>query len=296
MIDKYTVLYHSNCYDGMASAWVIHKYLQSIDALDHSLFLALNYGDSVPEVTNSHVIMVDFSYKRPEMEAIIKDCRSIIILDHHKTAQYELEGLREDFPDKVEKIIFDMKRSGAGIAWDYYFDPTLRPDLVNYVEDRDLWRYNLPESREMNAFIQSFDINLDVWLNEFGVGNLTATDFLAGKALLRQQSKLVKEIAKHAIVAALPLPLNPGFIINSNIPNAGPIGISTYTSVLMSEVCEQMLADHPEMSLAFYMFFRPSDKKTVFGLRSRDGSDVDVSYIAKLYNGGGHKHAAGFTL
>ena len=36
--------------------------------------------------------------------------------------------------------------------------------------------------------------------------------------------------------------------------------------------------------------------KTIYSLRSRPGSDVDVSEIAKQYGGGGHKHAAGFSV
>jgi hypothetical protein len=37
--------------------------------------------------------------------------------------------------------IFDMNRSGAGLAWDYFQPMTSRLRFIDYLEDRDLWRF-----------------------------------------------------------------------------------------------------------------------------------------------------------
>ena len=41
-------------------------------------------------------------------------------------------------------------------------------------------------------------------------------------------------------------------------------------------------------------WFERGDGKIQFSLRSN--GDIDVSAIAKIYNGGGHKNAAGFQM
>ena len=62
---------------------------------------------------------------------------------------------------------FDMERSGAGMTWDaIHTDHDLhreRPWLVNYVEDRDLWRFKLPNSKEVNAYISSRKQTFEEW-------------------------------------------------------------------------------------------------------------------------------------
>lgn len=269
----------------MGAAWVLNKYFNEEGWAAN--FHAANYSDEPPWdlIDGAKVYIVDFSWPREKMIEIAKRAESVLVLDHHQTAQAALQGLEGG----NLKIVFDMNRSGAGIAWDYFFPNQPHPDLVDYVEDRDLWRFNLASSREINAFIQSFDISLPVWIKEFGYhGNLSSTDVKAGEALLRQQSKLVREIAANAYFTHLPITeVLPGDISN---------GIFVRTGCLFSEVCEQMLKDHPEAEFAFYEMYRVKDGKYQYGLRSRAGSDIDVSVIAKLYGGGGHKNAAGFEL
>lgn len=288
---RLTIIYHNNCYDGVTAAWVCMKRFQA--ERPNLRAIPRNYSDPIPEdIDGDDVVVVDFSWPLAQMKDLYIRSNSLIVLDHHKTAQENLEKLPEiagEGPPEVSKlyIVFDMNRSGAGIAWDYFFSKDSRPDLVNYVEDRDLWRYALPHSREYNAYIQSFDIGLETWFSQFNEGELDVEDREVGRALLRQQSKLVKQIAYNAYPATL-----PDIWICGSIP---PAGIYVQTSILMSEVCEQMLVDHPESHFAFYSFTR-KDGKTQYGLRSRAGSSIDVSDIAKLYGGGGHPNAAGFEI
>jgi nanoRNase/pAp phosphatase (c-di-AMP/oligoRNAs hydrolase) len=46
---------------------------------------------------------------------------------------------------------------------------------------------------------------------------------------------------------------------------------------------------------AFAATYYDTDKSRVFSLRSSKGG-VDVGEVAKLFGGGGHKHAAGFSV
>jgi len=276
---KIIIIYHGNCYDGVTAAYI--AWLRFKDSAE---YLPFNYSDAPPEVKDKEIYIVDFSFKRDVIKHL-QEYNLVTVLDHHKTAQAELEGL--------PGVVFDMERSGAGITWDYFFGDNdnvnlrsyNRPELVNYIEDRDLWRFKLPHSRLVNAWIQSYDIDLEVWKNEVApqMANRSLDGIISeGGSLLRQQSKLVKSICYNASLA--------------RTPGEGKyIGPYVETSILMSEVCEQMLADYPEYPFSWYSFVR-RDGKRQYGLRSRSTENFDVSVIAKEYGGGGHRNAAGFEL
>jgi nanoRNase/pAp phosphatase (c-di-AMP/oligoRNAs hydrolase) len=63
---------------------------------------------------------------------------------------------------------------------------------------------------------------------------------------------------------------------------------------MISDALAQTLEDHPECPYAVGFITLPD--KTLYSLRSRNIEDVDVSAVAQLYGGGGHKHAAGFSV
>lgn len=73
-------IYHGNCADGFAAAWSVWKALGADNVDFHSGV----YGQQPPDVTGRKVILVDFSYKRPVLEAMATQATSILILDHHK--------------------------------------------------------------------------------------------------------------------------------------------------------------------------------------------------------------------
>lgn len=279
------VIYRNNCYDGVTAAWVAFKKF----GFEGVRYIPFNYSDQPPNVKGEDVYIIDFSFKREIMKQLAYDANNLVCLDHHKTAEAALAGLsREVILDcgKDIEIEFDMNRSGAGMAWDYFFPYETRPDLVNYVEDSDLWRFKLSSSKQVNAFIQSWDIDLATWVSEVGprLGETGTVSDLAsiireGESLLRIENKYVKSICANARLKRI---------------SDAYIGPYVETSILMSEVCDYLIKNYPgNYPFAFYSFKR-KDGKIQYGLRSR--SDFDVSVIAKQFGGGGHKNAAGFEL
>src|SRR5688572_2721511 len=118
------VIYHGSCRDGFTAAWVARLRYPAAE------FHAGHFGKRPPQVSGRHVLIVDFSYPRSVMEEMASQAESIVLFDHHKTAETELTSL--------PYANFDMHRSGAGLAWDYLFPGEPRPWIVDYVEDRDL--------------------------------------------------------------------------------------------------------------------------------------------------------------
>ena len=285
MNDKPLVIYHKDCFDGFTAAWIFRNYFGS-----DCDFHPASYGTPPPDVTGRVVYVVDFSYPRDVMKALILGSRRTVVLDHHKTAEAALVGILEELQQigqrqPGDEVVFDMQRSGAGIAWDYLsvqafprdrFHPVPRRWLVDYVEDRDLWRQALPRTREVSAYISSLPMTFEEW------DALAASTWqdVADKGAAVQQyidtyGRKAREMARFEMIAGYHVP-------TINLPY---MNCSEHVGALAEE--------YPDAPFAAG-YFRRADGRWQFSLRSRDG--FDVSEVAKGFGGGGHVAAAGFDV
>lgn len=256
-------IYHGNCADGFGAAWVVRKALGDVD------FVAGKYGESPPDVSGKDVILVDFSYKRPVLLDMASKAKSILILDHHKTAVEDLVEL----PDNVISK-FDMNRSGAMLSWEYFFPAETPPELLLHIEDRDLWRFALKNTRQIQANVFSYPYDFKVWdeLMSADVINLASE----GEAIERKHFKDINELLG---VSTREMRIGGHIIPVANLP---------YT---MSSDAGHILGE----GRPFAACYMDSPTGRTFSLRSSEDG-VDVSEIAKTYGGGGHYHASGFTV
>lgn len=194
--DDPLILYHDNCPDGFTAAWVAWRTMG-----DKAEYRAVNYGQEAPidAALGRHVYLVDFSFSREILDRLADSAASVTIFDHHKTAQADLDNWARG------RVIFDMDRSGAGITWDE-LNPGgatwlgVRPQLISYVEDRDLWRWALPDSREISEFVFSVERTFKEW-DQLAVGLEHYFEQIveAGKALLRAKRVRVATICKNGV-------------------------------------------------------------------------------------------------
>jgi oligoribonuclease NrnB/cAMP/cGMP phosphodiesterase (DHH superfamily) len=273
MSERKLVISHANCPDGFTAAWAV--WLVYPDAE----FFPGVYGQAPPDVTGRDVIMVDFSYKHDVMLKMMNDAHRIVVLDHHKSAEAELAGLDTMHDAKANVYIyFDMNKSGAMLAWEYFHEGVEPPSLVKYVEDRDLWRFALPNSNDINSAILSYPYDFNTW-------SKTATRLaysegrnkfaMMGEAINRKQTRDIAEIVdmtkRRAVIGGYE-------VWCANMP---------YT--MAPQATHIMGKDEPFAAT----YYRRKDGKYVYSLRSSE-EGIDVSEIASRYGGGGHKHAAGF--
>lgn len=167
-----------------------------------------------------------------------------------------------------------MERAGSRIAWDYYFPKEAPPPVLLHVEDRDLWRFALPKTREIQANIFSYPYEFAIW------DRLMAADpavlAVEGEAIERKHFKDVAELVK---VCQRTLHIGGHDVPAASLP---------YT--LTSDAGHLMAQGQP-----FAVCYWDTPRGRVFSLRSTDAG-LDVSEIAKHYGGGGHRNAAGFTV
>lgn len=279
-------IHHHPCADGFTAAWAIWKRWPAIR------FHPGIYGESPPDVTGKNVLIVDFSYKRPVLEAMAKTAEGIIVLDHHKSAEADLapyagwpfgsSGVNEEVVMRGAAgglplaALFDMNKSGARLAWEYAFPGAEIPEMVRHVEDRDLWRFAIPGTREINAALFSLEYTFPIW-DEFAKRLETYPDEIIGEgaAIERKHHKDVRELLK---VCTREMVIGGHRVKVANIP---------YT--LSSDAAGALAEGQPFGAC----YFDDKDGNRVFSLRSRAGG-LDVSEIAAAYGGGGHAAASGF--
>lgn len=252
------VLYHAVCADGFGAAWAAWKRFGA-----QADYVPVQHASAPPDIPpGSEVYVLDFAYSRVETEAMRRDASALTVIDHHRTAEEELRGL--------EGVIFDNQKSGAVLSWEYFHPGKPVPELLRYVMDRDLWLHRLPRSREVFAGLSAYPMDFEVW-DAFDIPTLARE----GAVVLRYQRECVALVCASARIETL-----AGYRVP--VVNAPLLG---------SEVGEELLKRYPDAPFAAVYFDR-GDGKRQWSLRSRE--DFDVSKVARLYQNGGHRQAAGF--
>lgn len=285
---KPLVIYHGNCVDGFSAAWCFW------DLYKHDMeYYPGVYQQNPPDVAGRVVYMVDFSYKSSVIEKMLDQARCIVVIDHHISAVEDLRALERRLEntdsDKWSRFdtFFNIEKSGATLAWDF-LQRSLpeglkanRPLLLGHIEDRDLWRFKLPNTREIQANVFSYEYTFENWDRLMSAGQKELLEMtVAGAAIERKHHKDIKElidVCKRFMVIG-------GFTV--------PTASLPYT---LTSDAGHLLAKEYLGGEAFAACYWDTRESRIFSLRSCDNG-MDVSEIAKQYGGGGHKHAAGFKV
>lgn len=293
------MIYHANCADGFGAAWA--AWLKWGDKVQ---YVPASYGDAPPDVLGKHVLIGDFSYKADGIRSLA-GAVSVVILDHHKTALAELEPYRfaesspgavsaADVPGMLRDLathnlppiiaIFDMDRSGAHMVWDFCFPGESPPPLVQLIEDRDLWRFTLPDTKAFNLWLRAEPFDFERWeliAQELNDDKGAASIMAEAAAMQRFFDQKVDEIARRVRHMRI-----GGHVVPAvNCPPE-----------FCSEVAHAVLERHGEA--AFAACYWDTREGRSFSLRSDSAGQhrLDVSAIAASYGGGGHRNAAGFSM
>lgn len=258
-------IYHGNCADGFSAAWVVRR------AFPDAEFYPGVYQNEPPDVTGRAVMLVDFSYKRPVMERILAQAKSVSIIDHHKSA---IDDLMSDPPLVGLDANFDIGHSGAMLAWMVLFSNERAPQLLHHIEDRDLWKFALPKTREIQAAVFSYPYDFEVWdrLMVMSVEELAKE----GEAIERKHFKDIHELV--------------GVVTREFVIGGHKVKVANLPYTLTSDAGHLLAQGMP-----FGGCYWDTPEGRVFSLRSTDDG-MDVAEIAKQYGGGGHRNASGFRV
>lgn len=285
------VIYHKNCADGFAAAWCFWDAQRDWETVFD--FHPGVYNEPLPDVDDRIVYLVDFSYDAEHMQSLLERAYHVYLIDHHKSAVDKLTHL---FTHSKLTVYVDMDRSGAMLAWDFihnrhpetgvefrpghpdYCNPPL---LLEHIQDRDLWKFKLPLTREIQANVFSHEYDFNTWNDLMGMNRAALMSFsVGGQAIERKHHKDIKELLE---VTQRTMNI-AGYIV--------PVANLPYT--LASDACHVMAKSYEEGRLFAASYFDTAQHR-VFSLRSTDHG-LDVAKIAEQFGGGGHVRAAGFKV
>lgn len=286
----FVCIYHANCSDGFAAAWVVRKAFGMANR--KITFIPATYGDPLPDVVGKVVYIVDFCYKTNDLSKIVEMAKEVILLDHHKTSIEPIRAVKESCIDSSNfTYVIDMDRSGARIAWDYFFAPASPPPVLLRIEDRDLWRNKFTDTECISLAIRNYPMEFSAWSGFMHFDNDSDLEFLReeGRILLRAKQNHIDAIL-HGGLQVIKFGNHRVYAVNA-------------PSYLSSDI-GNILAKNMPFSVSYYEKANTKrigddcgnteDTIYICSLRSNDNG-IDVSEIAKKYGGGGHRNAAGFS-
>ena len=256
------VIYHANCSDGFGAAYAAWKCLGN-----KATYHAARHGSSPPDIINKNVAILDFSYDNATIRGMIEEANDLIVIDHHKSAMIELHD--------ISNTRFDMTKSGAMLAWEFFHPGKECPKFIQYIEDRDLWKWELPYSKEFAAAFDMVPFEFEEFM-KFEDDSVFDDAVKRGSFILAYSKTVVKKVCEKA---------RPRKYNGLNV-------LVVNSSHWMSEIGSRLSAD---CDFAVIWYYDHEERNIKVSLRSFH-EHADVSEIAKKFGGGGHKKAAGFTL
>jgi oligoribonuclease NrnB/cAMP/cGMP phosphodiesterase (DHH superfamily) len=289
------VIYHKDCLDGMAAAWVVTSALNYQIETDENFpirkveHLAAFYNDEVPDLTDKEVYIVDFSYSPEKLLAKSKSAKSVTIIDHHDTAIKEWELVTTCHPDWTTNVdlVFSKEHSGAVLCWKYLFPFKEMPKQLLHCQDHDMWTFEMDNTKDFVTGMFSTGVIFEPYKHSSFDLLMHPAEY---KEICREGKLISKERAK--IIDN---------VIRRNIFFTDMFG---YTSIPVVNICYDLASDANEKLRQLYpdaAFTLTYDDWAVegyrkFSIRNDKNSVVDVGVLAKSVGGGGRKGTGGFTM
>jgi hypothetical protein len=272
---KRNLIFHAGCPDGFGAAWSARSAWGT-----GARFIPRSHDDEFdPEkFENQMVVFADISIPNDHLRNLIEVAGEVLILDHHKTARdhYASDPSLENAVNADgHRVHFDLDRSGAMLSWNHFHPDEDAPDLIRYVQDQDLWNWELPLSEEINAAIGSYPRRFDNW-DELAAREIES---LAdeGRPIVRANRMEVER----AVHLAHPVTIGNERIeaVNARQPRAA-IG--------------HELTNRAKFGKPWGIVYRLTGNRVDCSIYST--GDLDVSEIATSFGGGGHRNASGFSV
>lgn len=326
-----TCFYHGGCPDGIGGAWALYRQLpegaravlrklgglyngvkgEPLRALQAGapVFHGLAHGDASPPaelVAGRDVVYVDIVPKAETLLWVAALARTTTVLDHHRSAQPALAALAQAYPSDSGKervrSVYDERRSGAQIAWDWATGGAPRPAVLDYIGDRDLYKFELPHSREVNKalFVEgvtrgfaSLSAHADGG-DAKSEGGVDAALIERGGAYARYEALTLARLVANARLARVRARL-PG----DEAPREYCVLIVN-SPLLQSELGEALMATATaEVHFAVIWSYN-HDRHEIWASARTNRPDIDLSkivpHLVGATNGGGHPAAAGFSV
>ncbi len=265
------IIYHDQCQDGFGAAYAAWKKFG-----EEATYIPLTTQASVPKgLIDKEIYIVDYSFDLPTLTTLRAQNRSVVVIDHHQSGEAAVTA----FPENV----FDLDHSGAVLAWQYFHPAIPVPKLLLYIEDQDLWRFVLPDHREVGAALALEPMtfaHFDELATNFENAKFFNEFIAKGEVAATVSDKLVEELLtyRERVVFAG----HETWAVNCARPHRSIVG----------HRLAQLNAASGETPLGI-VYYR---NRGAVHISLRSEGEVDVAVLAETFGGGGHKHAASIRV
>ena len=269
--------FHSDA-DGKASAAIVYNFFNrdmKMLPLSAQSYIPINYNQEFPfeSITPyEEVIIVDFSLKEDEFRKLLKITDNVVWIDHHKTAierfknfDIDIKGIRRDGV------------SGCELTWEHYYGGKTVPKIISLLGDYDTWKFKYgDETNKLQTGLRLYDTRPEVYSWKKWLEDDTSLDTIIkdGSIVLKYRRNMFRSLVKswsywtefegHKAIVC----------------NAGSVSSQLFDTVRAPyDIMIAWVFDGTNYVVSLYT----------------KSKDIDVSEIAKKYDGGGHRGAAGFT-
>ena len=274
-LERIAVLYHANCLDGFGAAYAAWKHLG-----DTASYTAVNYGEEIPlGLEDAIVYIVDFSYPPDKMRELVSVASSVVVIDHHKGFIDSFNA--GDYDDIEFVVLHSNEKSGAVLTWEYFHGNDTVPQLLLHIQDRDLWQFKLPDTKEICAALR----NERVVPRSFADWDIIVASSLS---YLIEQGKAIQATIDNQVDQLVKCASNP------EIDSFGyKVVLCNAPGFLASELGNALANKYPD---CIAVICHTDYANGIIKHSLRSVRDVDCIPLAKVFGGGGHKNAAGFSI
>jgi uncharacterized protein len=267
------VLYHGKCPDGFGAALAAWLFFEG-----QGEYVGVNHGKvetvaDLPELAGRAVYILDFSFAPDLMAQIDAAAAKLVMLDHHQSAADKLGS----FQCRCGVVHFDMSQSGAMLAWQFFQPERPVPDLIRFIQDRDLWTWAFEQSP---AFLAALDLEPNEFPRWAEIAAFTPAQVQAfcerGAAMNEKFMHLCADLAQ----GAAPVIFNGQSGLMVNCPGA-----------FASEVGNMLAKESGTFALLWSV-----SKDGVVKVSLRAVPTFNAIVLAETMGGGGHPQACGFRM
>lgn len=145
------VFYHKNCLDGFGSAWAAWKKFGN-----RADYIGLEPRHPIiPKIKNKEIYFLDVAPRAAELKNLTLKNKKVVFIDHHIS--------RRDMIGLATESIFSLNNSAAVLSWKYFHYKKQAPSLLKFIEDYDLWRLKLKNTKEFIAALRICDFDFRLW-------------------------------------------------------------------------------------------------------------------------------------
>lgn len=265
---RIVVLYHGNCPDGFGGAYAAWKKFG-----DSAEYMPLSRDTASPtseSLAGAILYFIDFCYPQEIMDGYVAQAKSVTVLDHHEGVENVIKSMPE--------YRYTSEHSGAVIAWTYFHPEVQVPILLQYIEQGDLYRFELPHAEALLSYVYTIPHSFAAWENlERELENPEQFELLRQRG---EQFAAHKDIVVEQIMRQAELVEFEGYRCY----------LASCSKQFTSPVGNKLSHKLPPIALVASVH--------AWGLRVSLRSDgtTDVSALARKHGGNGHPYAAAFSL